>query len=245
MTEAAKRKAIEEFFVAPKPRYSWMAIGAGTILGLVGLVLSMRGDFLAGAAVMALGGAGLTFLPVFPTKVRGVKQVTDPTLHFSLFRYSAAKQRFDRRVSATQIQVWLYEDIARIEESSRVAIGLLKSEDKDGGRTSHGQTPPQRDTMTVIGTLDPSDVIGFDPAIVRCRRIGDTDAYLYSTWRVVISHFTDHFLGVHQTTYNMIKNAAIMDEISECGYRDAARIEMSALPMRRYSATVAPAGRRH
>jgi hypothetical protein len=252
MTENDKRHAIEEFFVAPKPEFSWKAIIAGGFVAFIGLMTLLQGGFLAGLILLAIGAGVVAFLPLSPTDVPGVKQGTEPTQRFSLSAFGAAKQRFEKRVAAAQIQTWLDEDIVRLEESSRVAIGLLKPDDggddsgvlsgvgarvrearnAGGGANALGaddKSTRQRDTMTVVGTVNPSEVVGFDPAVVRCRRIGDSNAYLYSTWRVVIVHFTDYFLGVHQTTYNMIKNAAVMDEINECFYRDVVQINNTTI----------------
>ncbi|HEX2189207.1 MAG TPA: hypothetical protein VHG51_09940 [Longimicrobiaceae bacterium] len=248
MTEREKRHAIQEFFCAPKPALHPKTILTGAAIALVGLLILSNGVSLFGLAVTGAGLAWAFFLPLKSRPVPGVPQRSEPTEHFSLFRYTDAKSRFEQRPSTQQILTWFREDIDGVVAASYERVGLMpdghagSQEDELGliaqrvsssvaeaglagaGGTS-GRSLTSKKPLVVFGPADSSTFLGFDDSMVRRRRLVEGDAFMYSTWRVIVFHFTEYFLGAYQANYNMIKNVCVMEEVDEFFYRDVVAVK--------------------
>jgi len=127
---------------------------------------------------------------------------------FSLARYSAAKNRYDARPTVEQMTEWLQQDLDRLWGDSENYLGLEET---------------TRDPVMVIGPLFTENVLGLKSDIVLRRKV-DEDTYFYSTYKISIFHFSDHFLGAYQANFNMVKNVSTEEQADEFFYRDVVSV---------------------
>lgn len=207
MDETEKRKAIHEFFIAPKPELAAGAITIGAILLVVGLLFATQGATGFGGFLMLAGAGWGLLLPVMPKAKAG--QPREEVERFSIVRYSAAKARYDARPSADEMVEWLREDLARIAGESGEKLGLSGT---------------SRDPIVVVGSMYQL-VDGFASDMILRRRVGEH--YFYSTYRLSVFQFAPQFLAAYQCTYNMIKNVSTCEQMDEFFYRDVVAVRVT------------------
>ena len=207
MTEQEKREAIKEFFLAPMPLRATSSIVAGSVIGIIGLLIAGGGSAGTGILVIAVGVLWAVFVPFQPKDKPGVNQESSPTKMFSVVRFEAAKARYENRPELKQMWAWLNEDASRIVRESKEHLNI-----------NEGTRAP----IPVYGPIYFERVDGIDNALVLRR---DVDGgYFYSTYRISVFHFTDKFLGSYQANYNMIKNVATSQQTDEFYYKDVVAV---------------------
>ncbi len=209
MNETEKRKAIHEFFVAPKPERHAGAITIGAILLVVGLLFATQGAAGFGSILMLAGAGWGLLLPVMPKAKAG--EPREEVERFSIVRFSAAKARYDARPTAGEMVEWLREDRARIAGESGEKLGLSGT---------------SMDPIVVVGSTYQL-VDGLAGDMILRRRVGDH--YFYSTYRLTVFQFTDQFLGAYQCAYNMIKNVSTCEETDEFFYSDVVAVRTATM----------------
>lgn len=247
MTEQEKRRAIQEFFCAPRPVYHQKYILQGAGVAVVGLLLFLGNPSFFAFLVLAVGVGLATLRPFTPERVPGYEQHADPTEYFSVLAYGAAQRRYDARPDGQQILGWFWEDLGGVVRDSYDNVGLsaggatpddetlvgIGGRVRDtlgngGGETAvAARTDSSKKPLIVFGPLYDSKFLGFDDAMVRRRKLPDSDDWMYSTWNVAVFHFTDYDLRAYRANYNMMKNVAVMEEVDEVYYKDVVAVKTS------------------
>lgn len=204
MTEEQKRKAIHEFFVAPRPVLYWKALVVGGSLFLLGAFAAAQGIASLGWVLIAVGVLWSAFVPA-RRRCKGVEPANE-VQYFSLARYSGAKARYDARPAFRQMFGWLQQDISGVERESKVHLGIEEA---------------TRQPITVFGPIY-HDIEGIDPSLVLRRKVGER--YFYSTYRLSVFQFCEDFLGAFQANFSMIKNVTTSEETDEFFYRDVVSV---------------------
>lgn len=205
MTEETKRRAIREFFTAPRPVLHPRTLVIGGCLVFLGLLSAVSGEVGAGVVAAGVGAAFLVFLPVRERGAAG--EPPNEAVYVSLLRYPAARARFDGRVDPDTVTTWLNKELKRIEDRSEEVLGL------DG---------TTRDPLCVAGPLYSSTVAGIDPGLVLRRRV--PDGYLYSTYRVSVFQFTDRFLAYYQVNLNLLDGLTSAEQTGELFYKNVVAV---------------------
>jgi len=213
MTDDSKRRAIREFFTAPRPQLHLRTLVIGGCLVFLGLLSVASGEVGSGLVATVVGvGIGL-FLPVRTRAVPGEPE--NEAQLVSLVRYPAARRRLEDRVAPDQVSAWLMEEVERIEDRSGEVLGLDET---------------TRDPICVVGPLYQATVQGVDPAVVLRRRVAD--GYLYSTYRVSVFQFTDSFLAYDQVTLNLLDGVTTDERTGELFYRNVVAVRTLTQPSR-------------
>jgi hypothetical protein len=208
VTEDAKRAAIREFFLAPRPFLHPRTLVVGGCVAFLGVLSALTGDGTAGVAVAAIGALYAVALPVRRRPRPG--DWPEEAELVSLLRYPAARERYRARLPADRVMAWLLEDIGRIEGGSSARLGLVDT---------------TRDPICVVGPLYTEDVRGLDPELVLRRRVAD--GFLYSSYRISVFQFTDAHLGVYQCNYNVLEDHVAAEETAELFYKDVVAVRMT------------------
>jgi hypothetical protein len=252
MNEHEKRQAIQEFFCAPEPRLQWKSILKGAAVACVGLLLLSANPSWFAFLVLCAGIGMAALRPLTPQPVPGVEQHAEPEEYFNLVAYQAARTRYESRPTGQQVLTWFSEDLDEIVRESydnvglgtgeapavdpalsgvaeRVRGSLVRPDGTEIPIVRHPRVEPRthasKAPLVVFGPLDNSAFTGFDHGMVRRRKLPESGAYMYSTWKIVVFHFTEYYVAAYQANYNMMKHVAVMEEVDEFFYRDVVAVK--------------------
>lgn len=180
MNENTKREKIRKYFSKSHP-------GAGIVFILIGLVVTIFSE----ANRRVIGDAGV----ILGTLICGVGLLG---LVISIIRKGG-------RLSDTQVDTWLEEDLHQIIEKSYNKLGLDKS-------LIRGEP------LLIVGPILWATT-GVSKKDLLYRK-GKDDIVRFAVYRATIIQLTDQLLAAYACDFNFLKNVTLNEETNEYHYRD-------------------------